>query len=156
MALPCARCPVTEGNRSNLLRPSAGSAGLLAGEVRREVLHRRSHQPRPLFKFQTCLLPRSSRLWLIAPYLTLFPWVCQFLFLYSRENETTSAILQFQMLGVGPEARFLHHRPHLLPCLFVDAGRIAAYAGYGFIRQILIAPGLHISKHIHKAVPKIG
>ena len=73
--------PCNGGNRSNLLRPSAGSEGLLTGEVRREVLHRRLHQPRPLSASRQAYYPGHCFYEMISYYLTSSPHICQFPFL---------------------------------------------------------------------------
>ena len=73
--------PCNGGNRSNLLRPSAGSEGLLTGEVRRGVLHRRLHQPRPLSASRQAYYPGHCFFEMISYYLTPSPRICQFPFL---------------------------------------------------------------------------
>ena len=73
--------PCNGGDRSNLLRPSAGSEGLLTGEVRRGVLHRRLHQPRPLSASRQAYYPGHCFFEMIGYYLTPSPRICQFRFL---------------------------------------------------------------------------
>ena len=79
MACAMRSLPCNGGVRSSLLGRSAGSAGLLAGEVQREVLHRRLHQPRPLFASRQAYYP-GHRILMIVYHLTPSAAVCQFPF----------------------------------------------------------------------------
>ena len=77
---PCPRCPFNGGNPFQPTAASAGSEGPLTGEVRRMALHRRSHQPRPLFGSRQAYYPDHRFFMMIAHYLTPSRPVCQFLF----------------------------------------------------------------------------